>query len=33
MLASKLSGGNQRTLALAIAMIGVCFRSSVRPWC
>jgi ATP-binding cassette subfamily A (ABC1) protein 3 len=27
-LASKLSGGDQRKLALAIAMTGVCFRSS-----
>jgi ATP-binding cassette subfamily A (ABC1) protein 3 len=32
-LASKLSGGNQRKLALAIAMIGVCFRSLDRRWC
>ena len=31
-LASKLSGGNQRKLALAIAMIGVCFRGSDRSW-
>ena len=33
MLASKLSGGNQRKLALVIAMIGVCSRSSVRGGC
>lgn len=33
MMASKLSGGNQRKLALAIAMIGVYFRSSVRGGC
>ena len=33
MLASKLSGGNQRKLALAIAMIGVFLRSSIRGWC
>ena len=33
MLASKLSGGNQRKLALAIAMIGVWFCSSTRDWC
>jgi ATP-binding cassette subfamily A (ABC1) protein 3 len=30
-LASKLSGGNQRKLALAIAMIGVCSRTPSGP--
>jgi ATP-binding cassette, subfamily A (ABC1), member 3 len=32
-LASKLSGGNQRKLALAIAMIGTFLRNLVTSWC
>ena len=31
-LANKLSGGNQRKLALAIALLGECFPFALRVW-